>query len=74
MHYSTNPFFQQATGAHGDGTAKSAHEITNCDFKCSNSRAFRWNMKSAGNRSTFLLTACTNALGSTLKRGMFGTV
>jgi len=53
------PSIRQATGAHGDGTAKSAHEITNCDFKCSNSRAFTWNMKSAGNRSTFLLTACT---------------
>jgi len=64
----------QDAGEHGDAlfgegirgrAAKSTQlEITNCDFKCSNSRALSWNMKSAGNRSMFLFTL-TSALAST---------
>src|SRR5207302_9258634 len=68
-HYSTNDHIPASGFVHSIATPCSVKaygaarrsppqlEVTICDFKFWNSPGLSWNMKSAGNRSRFLLTA-----------------
>ena len=60
-----HPLFCKDVGAVFSALPRPVFKVTNCDLKAVASFSVSWNMKSAGKRETFLLTAWLSVLAGT---------